>query len=127
MRSVLRVMAGLLLVAGLIAVPAFGQGSQTGGITGVVTDPQGAVVPGATVDVINEATGKSERRATTGDDGGYTVTLLPPGTYRIEVTAKNFKKTVVTGVSVRITELSRQDVQLVVGGVEEVVEGTSQL
>jgi len=122
MRSALRVMAVVLLLAGLVAVPAFGQGSQTGGISGVVTDPQGAVVPGATVDVINEATGKSERRATTGEDGGYAVTLLPPGTYRVEVTAKSFKKTVVTGVSVRITELSRQDVALVVGGVDEIVE-----
>jgi hypothetical protein len=91
-------------------------------MTGVVTDPQGAVVPGATVDVISEATGKSERRVTTGDDGSYTVTLLPPGTYNLEVTAKNFKKTVVNDAVVRITETSRQDVTLSVGGVTETVE-----
>jgi hypothetical protein len=121
MRSVFRLLAGGLLVA-LLCASALAQGSQTGGITGVVTDPQGAVVPGATVDIISDATGRSERRVTTGDAGGYTVTLLPPGTYKIEVTAKNFKKTVVNDAVVRITETTRQDVTLSVGGVTETVE-----
>src|ERR1700755_3230040 len=106
MRSALRLSASVLLTA-LVCVAAFAQGSQTGGINGVVTDPQGAVVPGATVDIVNEKTGKSERRATTGGDGGYSATLLPPGTYRVEVTARNFKKVVVNGVEVRITETTR--------------------
>src|SRR2546423_3631657 len=121
MRSALRLLTSGLLVALLCAV-VFAQGSQTGGITGTVTDPQGAVVPGATVDIVNEATGKAERRVTTGADGSYTATLLPPGKYRIEVTAKNFKKTVVTDAEVRITETTRQDVALTVGGVSETVE-----
>lgn len=121
MRRALSITATLLLVA-LVGASAFAQGSQTGGLTGVITDPQGAVVPGATVDVVNEKTGNSERRTTTNADGGYSVTLLPPGTYRVEVTAKNFKKTVVTSVEVRITETTRQDVTLTVGGVSETVE-----
>jgi hypothetical protein len=110
-----------LLIA-LCCVAALAQGSQTGAITGVVTDPQGAVVPGATVDVINEKTAKAERRTTTSADGGYSATLLSPGVYQIEVTARNFKKTVVTDVEVRITETTRQDVALTVGGVNETVE-----
>jgi hypothetical protein len=110
----------------LICAVALAQGSQTGGITGVVTDPQGAVVPGATVDVISDTTGKSERRVITGDDGSYTATLLTPGTYHLEVTARNFKKTVVTGVGVRITETARQDINLAVGGVTETVEVQAQ-
>jgi hypothetical protein len=125
MRSVLRVLTSGLLVA-LFCVAALAQGSQTGGITGLVTDPQGAVVPGANVDVISDTTGKSERRVTTSDDGSYTATLLTPGTYRLEVTAKNFKKTLVTGVGVRITETARQDVVLSVGGVTETVEVQAQ-
>ncbi|MDT7781335.1 MAG: hypothetical protein QOC99_3847 [Acidobacteriota bacterium] len=125
MRSVLRVLTSGLLMA-LICVAALAQGSQTGGLTGIVTDPQGAVVPGAAVDVISDTTGKSERRVTTGEDGSYTVTLLTPGTYRLEVTAKNFKKVVVTGVGVRITETARQDIPLAVGGVAETVEVQAQ-
>jgi hypothetical protein len=121
MRSVLRVLTSGLLIA-LFCAAALAQGSQTGGLTGVVTDPQGAVVPGATVEAINEKTGKAERRTTTSADGGYSATLLPPGIYRIEVTAKSFKKTLVTDVEVRITETTRQDVNLAVGGVNEIVE-----
>ena len=120
MRSVLRLLTSGLLVA-LFCAAAFAQGSQTGGITGVVTDPQGAVVAGATVDIINDATGKSERRVTSDADGNYGATLLPPGTYHLEITAPSFKQARVTGVQVRVNETSRQDVSLAVGDVKEVV------
>jgi len=99
----------------------FAQASQTGGITGVVTDPGGALVQGATIDLVNESTGKSERTATTGGDGGYSFTLLKPGSYRLEITAQNFKKAVITAVPVRIGESSRQDVALEAGRIEETV------
>lgn len=121
MRSMLRLLTSGLFVA-LLWAAAFGQGAQTGGITGVVSDPHGAILPGATVDIINDTTGKSERRITTGDDGSYTVTLLPPGTYRIEVTATGFKKTIITDVAVRITETTRQNVEMSVGEVAETVQ-----
>jgi hypothetical protein len=99
----------------------FAQASQTGGVTGVVTDPGGALVTGATIDLVNESTGKSERTATTGGDGGYSFTLLKPGSYRLEITAPNFKKAVITAVPVRIGESTRQDVSLEAGRIEETV------
>src|SRR5262245_23809576 len=111
MRSALRLLSGAILGL-LCAVSVFAQASQTGGITGVVSDASGALVSGASVDVINESTGKSERTVTTSSDGGYTVTLLKPGGYRLEITAPNFKKAVVTAVQVRIGETMRQDVTL---------------
>jgi carboxypeptidase family protein len=120
MRSALRVLAGGLLVSFLF-VAAYAQGIQTGGITGVVTDPGGALVKGASIDVISEATGKSERAVTTGDDGGFAVTLLPVGAYRLEVTAPNFKKAQIGGIRVSIGVTTRQDVALEVGKLEEVV------
>src|SRR5690349_7315298 len=107
MRSVLRLFLSGLLV-GLFCAIASAQAIQTGGITGVVTDKNGALVAGATVDVISNATGKSVRSLTTGGDGGFAVTLLPPGIYRLEISAPNFKKAVVAGVDVRITETTRQ-------------------
>src|SRR5947209_6383379 len=125
MRSVLCFLASGLLTSFLFVTVAFGQGAQTGGLTGVVTDTQGAVVSGATVNVINESTGKSERSVTTEADGGYSVTLLPPGSYRLEITAKNFKQSDVTGVQVAINQTIRQDVTLSVGSVSERVEITA--
>src|SRR6185295_7116928 len=111
MRSVLR-LASAAILALLCAISVFAQASQTGGITGVVSDSSGALVSGATVDVISESTGKSERTATTAGDGGYSITLLTPGSYRVEISAPNFKKAVVAAVQVRIGEITRQDVTL---------------
>jgi hypothetical protein len=91
-------------------------------LTGVVTDPKGAVVAGATVEIINEKTGKVERTAITNEDGAYTATLLPPGSYRLEVKSTNFKQSHVAGVEVRIAETARQDVALEVGNVQEKVD-----
>jgi hypothetical protein len=121
MRSVLRLLASGLILSFLFVVSAYSQGSQTGGITGVVTDQSGALVKGATVDIISELTGASVRAVTTDDDGRFGGSLLPPGTYRLQVTSTNFKKAVVSGVPVRITETVRQDVVLETGRIEETV------
>src|SRR5690349_18474819 len=128
MRSALRFLSAAILGL-LYTASVFAQASQTGGVTGVVSDSKGALVSGATVDVINESTGKSERTATTAGDGGYSITLLKPGAYRLEITAWNFKKAVVVDVQVRIGEIARQDVALEAGRIEETVnvEATTSL
>src|SRR6185503_17798821 len=120
MRSVLRFLSSGLLVGLCLAVVS-GQAIQTGGITGVVTDKNGALVTGATVKVISEATGTAERTSVTSDDGGFSVTFLQPGRYKLEVSAANFKKAVVADVQVRITETTRQDVSLEPGNISETV------
>lgn len=91
----------------------YAQGT-TGQISGTVTDPNGAVVPGATVSVTNADTGLA-RQATTGDDGIYSFQLLPPGRYKVEVTASGFQKTEGEAVVV-ITQITTLDVRLGVGG-----------
>ena len=121
MRSVLRLLASGLILSFLFVASVYSQGAQTGGLTGVVTDQSGAVVKGATVQIVNEQTGKSERSPVTDDEGRFGASLLPPGTYRLEITAANFKKGVVSGVPVRITETSRQDAVLEPGRIEETV------
>lgn len=128
MRSAVR-LAALAILCLICASSVFAQASQTGGITGVVSDSGGALVTGASVDVINESTGKSERTATTAGDGGYSIVLLKPGAYRLEITATNFKKAVVAGVQVRIGEIARQDITLEAGRIEETVnvEATTSL
>jgi hypothetical protein len=121
MRSVLRLLASGLILCFLFVASVYSQGTQTGGITGVVTDQGGALVKGATVDIVSETTGRSVRTVTVEEDGAFTASLLPPGTYRIEVTAANFKKAVVAGVKVNITETTRQDVSLEAGRIQETV------
>jgi hypothetical protein len=120
MRNILGLVSSALLACFLLAAPAFSQGAQTGGLTGVVKDPAGAVVTGATVEVFNEQTGSSVRRLTTGSDGSFVATLLPPGSYRVEVTATGFKQ-YRAAVTVRINEMTRFDAALDVGAVQEVV------
>ena len=121
MRSVLRWLASGLILSLLLVASAYSQAIQTGGITGVVTDKAGALVKGATVDIINESTDKSERTIVTEDEGRFSANLLSPGRYRVEVSASSFKKAVVEGVQVRITETTRQDVTLETGRIEETV------
>jgi carboxypeptidase family protein len=101
---------------------AFSQSIRTGGLTGVITDPDGALVSNITVEIINERTGKVERSITSEEDGSYSATLLPPGTYSLRVAAANFKQSLIAGVPVRINETSRQDVKLAVGNITKTVE-----
>lgn len=75
--------------------------SDTSRITGVVRDPNNAVVPGATVVLKNERTGE-ERSATTNQEGLYQVTALKPATYTVTVTAQNFKTTKATDVQLNV-------------------------
>ena len=121
MRSVLRLLASGVILSFLLVVSVYSQSTQTGAITGVVTDQGGALVKGATIDLVSETTGRSVRTVTVGDDGSFTATLLSPGIYRLEVTANNFKKAIVAGVKVNITETTRQDVSLEVGKIQETV------
>jgi hypothetical protein len=111
-RSAASLGLGLVLLVAAVFAPA--QSSESGGITGVVKDPSGALVRGASVEVYNGETGVMERRATTDADGLYAARLLRPGPYRLEVTAQRFRKHVAT-VAVRLNELERHDVTLQVG------------
>src|SRR5437870_7505429 len=81
-------LATFFLVA-LMAGIAVGQ-VTTGSLQGVVTDPNKAVVPGATVKITNVDTGQS-REAATNDEGFYRVTNLQPGEhYRVDVSKQGF-------------------------------------
>ncbi len=128
-RNVMGLLAGAVLALLVISTPAFPQGADTGGITGVVKDSKGAAVPDATVEIYNEQTNTLVRTPKTDSDGNYAVTLLPPGSYRVEVTVSGFKKYRGVGVPVRITEVTRHDVALELGSVSEivVVEATATL
>ncbi|MBV9216159.1 MAG: TonB-dependent receptor [Acidobacteria bacterium] len=98
----------LLSAATLIA-----QGG-TGGLSGTVTDPNGAVVTGAAVKVTNTATNFT-RETTTNEDGIYSFTLLPAGNYTVSVAGQGFKPVSLNAV-VNVSQITPADVNLSVGG-----------
>lgn len=102
-----------LAAAGLMA-----QTGGTGAITGLVTDPAGAVVPAAEVKATNTRTGET-RNTTSGAGGTYLLSLLPPGTYRVEVSKAGFKGLTFPAVEVNVTETEKLNARLDVGAVNE--------
>ncbi|HET9530313.1 MAG TPA: carboxypeptidase regulatory-like domain-containing protein, partial [Blastocatellia bacterium] len=87
---------------------------------GTVTDPSGAVIPGATVTIKDQSTGAT-RTVTTDAAGNYSVAGLPPGTYKIEVDAPGFNKTQVENVVIQPGQVSSTGVRLSPGAVTETV------
>lgn len=118
----------LILFAAAPSVFAQTSGSAT--LRGTVKDTTGAVVPSATVTLTSNRT-NSERRITTGDDGGFTFPSLDPGSYTLKVEAANFKTSVQTDLTLSPSDTRGADVTLEAGGASEVVtvtaESTSQI
>ena len=95
----------------LSVVTAFGQGT-TGQLSGSVIDPNEAVIAGAAVKVTNKGTNLT-RETTTNGDGTWSVSLLPPGEYTIEVRANgfgNYSSTAVVTLSTTTTIISQLSV-----------------
>ena len=99
---------------------------DTASITGTVTDPTGADIPGAQVTVTNLEHGIN-RAATSNGTGDYLFAALPIGSYDLTVVAPGFKKFQATGIILRVAQKARIDVAMQVGGstTEVTVEGTS--
>ena len=102
----------------LIAVGAFGQ-ANNGTITGTISDPAGAVVPGAPVQVRNMDTGVVFQGGAS-DTGNYVISV-PAGTYELTVTVTGFKKYVQQNVQVVVAVSTRRDVKLEVGSATDVI------
>ena len=92
-----------------------------GTLTGNVTDPSGAPVPGAKVEALNVQTGVG-RDTTTNERGAYLFTNIGSGTYKITVTAHSFKTTIEENVIVNTSETRRVDFALQISQTSETVE-----
>lgn len=117
-----------IVVAALLILASGGVvWSQTvqGVITGTVTDPTGAVVPNATVTITNVGTNISQT-TTTGSDGAYRFSLVPPGTYTVDVKATNFAEVRAAGVVVEASQIVPYSVKLELAKSSQVIEVTSQ-
>ena len=80
----------LAIFAVFLTTIAFAQ-QPTATLTGVVTDPNGAVIPNATVTATNKATNLS-RTVSTNGEGVYIFSSLPVGNYEVKISAQNFEK-----------------------------------
>jgi Carboxypeptidase regulatory-like domain len=107
--------------------PTFGQGGATGAISGTVQDASGAVVSGAKVKVTNEGTSELMREVVTDASGNFTASLLPVGTYTVEVSADGFATTKFPGIAVAITETTRMIATLKVSSAQQTVEVQSEV
>lgn len=111
-----------LTLAVLVLFPAmWAQTSTTGMLKGVVTDPAGRVVSSADVRVTNQGT-HEVRAVRTGGDGAYTVPLLSPGSYRVDIDAKGFERAAISGVVITVTETTISNVTLKVGSESTTIE-----
>jgi hypothetical protein len=103
------------------------QGGATGAISGTVQDQSGGLIAGAQVSVVSEATGQVVRDLTTDSSGSFTATLLPVGSYSVEVSARGFATTKFTGVLVRVTETTRMTAALKVTQATETVTVSAEV
>ena len=102
----------------------FAQSATSGAVGGVVSDPAGATVPGATVTLTNQGTNISQT-ATTDASGRYLFPSVDPGKYSVRITGKGFRTMVVNNLEVVVAKFSTVDVKLELGAVAETIEVTA--
>ena len=110
-----------LIATALLAVTSLLAQQGRGTISGIVTDAQGAAVPGATVEVRNSGTNAAFRTATN-EAGFYTAPGLAVGSYEIAVEASGFKRTLRSGVVLEVDQKASINLAMEVGQVSERVE-----
>src|SRR5688500_5933124 len=110
---------GLVVALGAWPTPARAQ-FDSGQLTGLVRDAQGAVVPGATIKVTQDGTGVE--RALVSDRSGYfAAAALPPGTYSVEVRLEGFRSFLKKDIKVDAASRVHVDASLEPGSVQETV------
>src|SRR5439155_15830377 len=93
---------------------------SVGTLNGTVLDPAGAVVPGASVVLVNNATG-DEHKTTSTSTGSYTLPYVPAGTYKLRVSAPGFRTSEADNVILRVAQTLTLNITLEVGAVNEQV------
>ena len=119
----------ILILYALVESILFAQQARAqviyGSVVGNVVDQNGGSVPGAALTVTNSDTGQV-RRTESNDNGQFTFTDLPSGTYNLECDKAGFAKSLTRGVQVTINTVSRVTVALQVGAVAEAVQVSAQ-
>jgi len=114
----------LALFCCLTITPCSAQTAATGAVLGAVTDPAGAAVVAASVELVNSATGVKSA-AITGSQGEYAFPGVNPGTYAITVGAKGFRTSTVTNVDVQVNTSATVNFKLILGETNSTVSVTA--
>lgn len=107
-----------------MCVSSYGQGS-TATITGTVKDPQGAIVPGATVTVTQTETNFSQK-VKTANSGEFSLGNLPVGPYRVRIEMTGFASFEQQGIVLQVGQVANLPVALTVGAQTDTVEVTGE-
>jgi hypothetical protein len=111
----------MLLLLAAIAIPLELRGQTvTATLTGTITDPSGAVVPGVMVNAMNQGT-QFRYTAEATDAGVYRIPFLPPGTYVVEAELSGFKKAVTNPIRLEVNQTARVDLTLEIGELSDTV------
>ena len=108
-------------------VTAMAQGGATGAISGTIQDVSGALIPGAQIRIVNQATGSQVRTLVSDDRGFFSALLLPIGNYELDVQSGGFAETKVPDVVVRVTETTALTVTLHPSQIKETVVVRSEV
>lgn len=114
----------LFLAAAAVSPLLRGQSATTGAVTGTVTDPSGAVVPGASIELVSIETNASQTQ-TANAAGQFTFSNVRPGPYKVTVKMQGFRTSSIPNLQIEVNKSSTLDVKLDVGTDNQVVEVTA--
>lgn len=120
------VTVALLAILAIVCRPMLFAQTATATLSGVVRDPQGAVVLQASI-VATHVETQQTRQVTSGNSGDYTITNLPIGAYSVHVSAPGFKTAIMQNVNLQVNQTAQLDINLEVGGVSEQVSVNAEL
>src|SRR5262245_180159 len=114
-------MSSLLCLTLLTVVSAQ---SDRGAITGTVSDPNGALIPNATI-IATSSGSQTEYKTQSTETGNYTLASMPAGIYSLRVEAAGFRVYVRSGITVQVAQTARVDVTMQIGGASDTVTVTA--
>jgi hypothetical protein len=125
MKNYALLLAGCVVLVLNMCTASLAQQS-TASVRGFVSDPSSAVVPGATVKIVNVATG-AIRESKSLDTGAYAFEALTAGTYRLTATKEGYGQTILENIVLAVGQTANLDVHLKVGSTSEQVTVTSEV
>ncbi len=117
---------GICLFAAVFSGPNLCGQSPTAAVVGIIRDASGASIPDATVKIRNMDT-NILRKSVSGQDGGFSVPGLAPGSYEVVIEKAGFQTLRETGVELQVNQTARLEPQLKVGSMTEAVEVKAQI